>query len=119
MAAAPAVAPAPLGGPGRSMAMSESERRQKALEDYRKRLLDHRELDAKLKKSENRTVTLFRAHSLCSAGGFEGDVEGVRQVRGGPEGSAEWSGPDSGRGAQAALRGQMYGSTTLTYKARS
>ena len=55
MAAAPAVAPTPLGGPGRSTAMSESERRQKALEDYRKRLLDHRELDAKLKKSENRT----------------------------------------------------------------
>ena len=37
-------------GPARA-AMSESERRQKALEDYRKRLLDHRELDAKLKKS--------------------------------------------------------------------
>ena len=35
-----------------SRVMSESERRQKALEDYRKRLIDHRELDAKLKKSK-------------------------------------------------------------------
>ena len=38
--------------PARTAAMSESERRQKALEDYRKRLIEHRELDAKLKKSE-------------------------------------------------------------------
>ena len=37
-----------------SRVMSESERRQKALEDYRKRLIDHRELDAKLKKSKGR-----------------------------------------------------------------
>ena len=28
-------------------------RRDKALEDYRKRLIDHKELDDKLKKSEN------------------------------------------------------------------
>lgn len=40
-------APAAL---GQTRAVSESERRQKALEDYRKRLIDHRELDAKLKK---------------------------------------------------------------------
>ena len=32
-------------------ALTEDERR-KAMEDYRKRLIDHRELDAKLKKSE-------------------------------------------------------------------
>lgn len=37
---------------GQTRAMTESERRQKALEDYRKRLIDHRELDAKLKKSK-------------------------------------------------------------------
>lgn len=56
MAAAPAVAVAAgLGPTGRSAAMTESERRQKALEDYRKRLIDHRELDAKLKKSERDT----------------------------------------------------------------
>ncbi|CAI8046822.1 26S proteasome regulatory subunit 10B [Geodia barretti] len=49
MAAAPAVL-APSGLPRRSAAMTESERRQKSLEDYRKRLIDHRELDSKLKK---------------------------------------------------------------------
>ncbi|CAI8046817.1 26S proteasome regulatory subunit 10B, partial [Geodia barretti] len=47
--AAPAVL-APSGLPRRSAAMTESERRQKSLEDYRKRLIDHRELDSKLKK---------------------------------------------------------------------
>ena len=31
---------------------TEEERRKKALEDYRKKLIEHRELDAKLKKSE-------------------------------------------------------------------
>ena len=41
MAAAPAVGP---------LAVSESERRQRALEDYRKRMIEHRELDTKLKK---------------------------------------------------------------------
>ena len=30
----------------------EDERRQKSLEEYRRRLIEHRELDAKLKKSE-------------------------------------------------------------------
>ena len=119
MSAAPAVAMPALGPSGRSAAMTESERRQKALEDYRKRLIDHRELDAKLKKSEpphEDSRTLIRAHlhppplslSLSlSAGGVEGDDEGVRQVGGGPEGPAEWSGPDSGRGSQTALRGQV------------
>ena len=34
-------------------APTEDERRQKALEDYRRKLIEHRELDAKLKKSEN------------------------------------------------------------------
>lgn len=37
---------------GQTRAVTESDRRQKALEDYRKRLIDHRELDAKLKKSK-------------------------------------------------------------------
>lgn len=31
---------------------NEDERRQKALEDYRRKLIEHRELDAKLKKSK-------------------------------------------------------------------
>ena len=31
--------------------MTEDQKRQKALEDYRKKLIEHRELDAKLKKS--------------------------------------------------------------------
>ena len=31
---------------------SEDERRQKSLEEYRRRLIEHRELDAKLKKSK-------------------------------------------------------------------
>ena len=32
--------------------ISEDARRQKALEDYRKKLIEHKELDSKLKKSE-------------------------------------------------------------------
>ncbi len=32
--------------------LTEDQKRQKALEDYRKKLIEHRELDAKLKKSE-------------------------------------------------------------------
>ena len=32
---------------------SEDERRQKSLEEYRRRLIEHRELDAKLKKSKD------------------------------------------------------------------
>ncbi len=36
-----------------SAAVSANERRQKALEEYRKKLIEHRELDAKLKKSES------------------------------------------------------------------
>lgn len=38
-------------------AVGVNERRQKALEEYRKKLIEHRELDAKLKKSES-VVTL-------------------------------------------------------------
>lgn len=34
-------------------------RRDKALEDYRKRLIDHKELDDKLKKSENIQLNLL------------------------------------------------------------
>ena len=41
---------------GQPLAVTESERRQRALEDYRKRLIEHRELDAKLKKSEWRRL---------------------------------------------------------------
>ena len=37
---------------GQASALTEAEKRQKALEDYRKRLIEHRELDAKLKKSK-------------------------------------------------------------------
>ena len=33
--------------------LTEDQRRQKALEDYRKKLIEHRELDAKLKKSKS------------------------------------------------------------------
>lgn len=51
MAAAPAVATMTSLPAGRTAAMTESERRQKAMEDYRKRLIEHKELDAKLKKS--------------------------------------------------------------------
>lgn len=32
-------------------ALTEDQRRQKALEEYRKKLIEHKELDAKLKKS--------------------------------------------------------------------
>ena len=53
---------------GQASALTEAERRQKALEDYRKRLIEHRELDAKLKKSEQLTnfvrVVLIKA-PLC------------------------------------------------------
>jgi folate-dependent phosphoribosylglycinamide formyltransferase PurN len=42
--------------------MSESERRQKALEDYRKRLIDHRELDAKLKKMREELKDLTKEY---------------------------------------------------------
>ena len=65
MAAAPAVLAPSSALPGRSAAMTESERRQKSMEDYRKRLIDHRELDAKLKKSEDtrEDPVLIRAHS--------------------------------------------------------
>lgn len=31
--------------------LTEDQKRQKALEDYRRKLIEHRELDAKLKKS--------------------------------------------------------------------
>lgn len=74
--AAPTAAPA---------ATTESARRQKALEDYRKRLIDHRELDAKLKKSKRlaQGVALIKAllHPLlASAGRSERSDERVRQV---------------------------------------
>lgn len=36
---------------GTSQIVTEDQRRQKALEDYRKKLIEHKELDAKLKKS--------------------------------------------------------------------
>ncbi len=44
-----------VANPQRKMATpaSANERRQKALEEYRKKLIEHRELDAKLKKSES------------------------------------------------------------------
>ncbi len=45
-----------VANPQRKMAtpaVSANERRQKALEEYRKKLIEHRELDAKLKKSES------------------------------------------------------------------
>lgn len=38
---------------GAPQVVSEDQRKQKALEDYRKKLIEHRELDAKLKKSIN------------------------------------------------------------------
>ena len=46
---------------------SEDERRQKSLEEYRRRLIEHRELDAKLKKSKG-TLLCVRENgrSLCS-----------------------------------------------------
>ena len=34
----------------------EDERRQKSLEEYRRKLIEHRELDAKLKKSEGARI---------------------------------------------------------------
>ena len=34
--------------------VTEDERRRKALEEYRRKLIEHRELDAKLKKSKGR-----------------------------------------------------------------
>ena len=36
----------------------EDERRQKSLEEYRRRLIEHRELDAKLKKSEGTMINV-------------------------------------------------------------
>ena len=36
----------------------EDERRQKSLEEYRRRLIEHRELDAKLKKSEGTRINV-------------------------------------------------------------
>lgn len=46
--------------------MVEEERRRKALEDYRRRLIEHRELDAKLKKSEEREgKAVLGSHHFC------------------------------------------------------
>lgn len=39
---------------------TEEERRKKALEDYRKKLIEHRELDTKLKKSK--TMCILKVH---------------------------------------------------------
>lgn len=45
--------------------LTEDQKRQKALEDYRRKLIEHRELDAKLKKSN---FTNWYRHSVgrCS-----------------------------------------------------
>ncbi len=45
---------------------SLEERRAKALEEYRKKLIEHRELDAKLKKSNVYVVCGFLSCQYCS-----------------------------------------------------
>ena len=45
-----------------TQAVTEGDRRTRALDDYRKKLKEHRELDAKLKKSEYRNVISFSSH---------------------------------------------------------
>ena len=42
----------------------EDERRQKSLEEYRRRLIEHRELDAKLKKSEGTRINVSKNNVL-------------------------------------------------------
>lgn len=47
---------------GRQQVLTDDQKRQKALEDYRKKLIEHRELDAKLKKSKCINDNLLFVH---------------------------------------------------------
>ena len=44
----------------------EDERRQKSLEEYRRRLIEHRELDAKLKKREGTRLNVSKNNVLLT-----------------------------------------------------
>lgn len=50
--------------------MVMDERRQKALEEYKKKLFEHRELDSKLKKRETglQTVSVLTISDCCICG---------------------------------------------------
>ena len=57
--------------PSEKMA-ADDERRRKALEDYRKKLIEHREFDTKLKKSESVVGKWYSWRYCCSVGSERG-----------------------------------------------
>jgi len=46
-------------------ATGSDDRRAKAIADYRKRLLEHREIEAKVKERTSASLSLFLSLSLC------------------------------------------------------
>ena len=113
--------PAPSTGPGPQTPAAPVDPRTKLLDDLRRKLVEHSNMEAQLKKGTaagQRDESMPRFHLFCapcrakpwvtpSAAGAPEPGEAVRQDGGRPQGAAE-RGPDYWRGPEAARRGALY-----------